>query len=506
MTKKNNETVLSKNSGVKAATVANKPVQSKSSVNESTTCNVTSMPNGEPIEPTACSPNGSMVDDVTSIADHDYVSSLPSVPTIISIIPTNETVLNHEQPNGLFKTAKWLSYIRDPNAYTIASLIECIRFAKRTKAKLEKYKNKHPGGAIYRKFMKAAFKYPKMCPSETEPADSQQSSQPNDTTPPQQQSTREAKQAKRSPEHSSIVDELLEKLQQPNLSEHSVKKITERLQIEIVKLSTKLKLRNVSVEKMDEELKEQKEKIEKLENQEAIHTYQLNKNRSLIKQLQSQNIYYRKKAEKLEGKVKELKGKPPPPEDELTAARNRDKRKMTEMSKEIIELQYRLEVLEEEQASNVVDCFDEYNKEYTSEFRDCVHKLLEYNVSANRIGQCIEAVLELAGKEANKMPSWSTIRNICAKRREVIEKEIQETLSKVSGSCVPVEPATRAESGSESESESDSMPSPLDSDSMPSPLDTNLVEMKSAEELLQSMIECDDTSKVRVEFVVKENQ
>ena len=87
-----------------------------------------------------------------------------------------------------------------------------------------------------------------------------------------------------------------------------------------------------------------------------------------------------------------------------------------DLKNEVIELEHRLCVLEDEQKDNTIECYDEYKRKFTTEFQKCVHNLLNENIPTNRVSPCIGHVLHFAGIEPNKLPSPTTIRTMNAQR------------------------------------------------------------------------------------------
>ena len=68
----------------------------------------------------------------------------------------------------------------------------------------------------------------------------------------------------------------------------------------------------------------------------------------------------------------------------MQVANNRWKLKQL-MRKEVVELSHEIDVLKEEAASSEIECYDTENNRYTPRLQKCVHKMLENNVSTNRV-------------------------------------------------------------------------------------------------------------------------
>lgn len=65
---------------------------------------------------------------------------------------------------------------------------------------------------------------------------------------------------------------------------------------------------------------------------------------------------------------------------------------------------------------DTVSFFDEQEKKYSVELRNCIYSLLQLHVSSQVCSQVIESVLSLVNIKANKLPSASTVQNMNSKR------------------------------------------------------------------------------------------
>ena len=77
---------------------------------------------------------------------------------------------------------------------------------------------------------------------------------------------------------------------------------------------------------------------------------------------------------------------------------------------------------------NKVSFFDDDNRKYSCELRECIYSLLGINVSANNIEPVIKTVLSLVGKSVDKLPSRSTILNCNVERLILSQNQLNEKL------------------------------------------------------------------------------
>lgn len=65
---------------------------------------------------------------------------------------------------------------------------------------------------------------------------------------------------------------------------------------------------------------------------------------------------------------------------------------------------------------------------YSYKVRECCMKLLSHNVSIQNVEQCIRAVLDLVGKDIDKLPKKSTLANMAVEARSLAHLQIAEEL------------------------------------------------------------------------------
>lgn len=72
--------------------------------------------------------------------------------------------------------------------------------------------------------------------------------------------------------------------------------------------------------------------------------------------------------------------------------------------------------------------FDEQEKIYSVELKNCIYSLLQLHVSSQICSQVIESVLSLVNIKANKLPSASTVQNMNIERLVLAQKQLSESL------------------------------------------------------------------------------
>uniref|UniRef100_A0A8W8L2R4 Uncharacterized protein n=1 Tax=Magallana gigas TaxID=29159 RepID=A0A8W8L2R4_MAGGI len=77
---------------------------------------------------------------------------------------------------------------------------------------------------------------------------------------------------------------------------------------------------------------------------------------------------------------------------------------------------------------DTVSFFDEQEKKYSVELRNCIYSLLQLHVSSQVCSQVIESVLSLVNIKANKLPSASTVQNMNIERLVLAQKQLSESL------------------------------------------------------------------------------
>jgi len=70
--------------------------------------------------------------------------------------------------------------------------------------------------------------------------------------------------------------------------------------------------------------------------------------------------------------------------------------------------------------------FDKDKGTYTPRLQKCVYQLLEHHVSATQMSDVIQSVLSLAGKQADRLPSASTVLNMNIQRLAIAQKQLAE--------------------------------------------------------------------------------
>ena len=83
----------------------------------------------------------------------------------------------------------------------------------------------------------------------------------------------------------------------------------------------------------------------------------------------------------------------------------------------------------EHQLDNTVTVFDEDKKVFLPELQTCVYELLSNHVSSSRVSKVIEAVLKLAGKKANHLPSTTTVQKMNLQRLVLSQKQLGDLVN-----------------------------------------------------------------------------
>ena len=71
-------------------------------------------------------------------------------------------------------------------------------------------------------------------------------------------------------------------------------------------------------------------------------------------------------------------------------------------------------------------CFDEERKCFTSSFRILVYELLKEHVGSEHVSNVIKSVFKFLNKEADKLPSNTTIRTMNIERLRICQTQIAE--------------------------------------------------------------------------------
>lgn len=146
----------------------------------------------------------------------------------------------------------------------------------------------------------------------------------------------------------------------------------------------------------------------------------------------SREAYHREKRQREENINMQLRKQLEENEKEATAAKESLKRFghiIEENKKELKEYeettQYLQTLLEDDK---LVHTIDSVTRTYTPELCQCVYELLEYNVSASKVGDVIVSVLKLVGKKPTNVPSKSTVLNMNLQRLSLSQQQVSEVL------------------------------------------------------------------------------
>ncbi|XP_041472634.1 uncharacterized protein LOC121421886 [Lytechinus variegatus] len=226
----------------------------------------------------------------------------------------------------------------------------------------------------------------------------------------------ERQQQEQEPEaHTSTLEGELRRLHTPSTHEilvETVQSDMKRKDERIQELEERVKQLNIEMENKNKEMENTNRERETLMRRIRAKNLQLKRERGKHK-------YYREKCSELEKTQPEYT-------EEVTQQESADTEDIEDIRKEVIEMEYRIYVLQEEVTSDTVELYDEDNKEFTPQTQRCVQSLLTENVGINHVGNVIREVLKLVDKKPNRVPSHSTIRNMNLQRLVIAQKQIAE--------------------------------------------------------------------------------
>lgn len=94
---------------------------------------------------------------------------------------------------------------------------------------------------------------------------------------------------------------------------------------------------------------------------------------------------------------------------EMFTLSERAKTKGQEFNESVSENEWLREIVENE--NNIINTYDEVEKKYTFELRECIYILLKHNVSSRQFDPVIESVLTMVNKVPNRLPARSSFRH-----------------------------------------------------------------------------------------------
>lgn len=334
----------------------------------------------------------------------------------MSNLPTNDAVLQYASKHTYNATATWLSSLSPEHAYGWPALVAAIKDLKKTKQSLTFRKNDEGGKESLENFLQETFVYP---PPVT----------------PGQEKVSKVKE--------STLSSELNLLQQsnPGASGSITEAATTQLQKQNEALQEELDEKNTLIEHLQEELKE---KTVTIVNMEKTIQRQIFRSESLsqtLKRVRSGESYQRGKVAQLESKVSEMEASTSARAEEFESSSESE---TEDLQNQIIELEHQVSILEEQLASSdTFEMYDEIEKRYTTEVHNCVHKLLNLNIAACRVPSCIEAVLNLVGKTANRLHSVTTINRMNLERLVLAQKQITEDVAGASHTTLEMDETSK---------------------------------------------------------------
>jgi len=112
---------------------------------------------------------------------------------------------------------------------------------------------------------------------------------------------------------------------------------------------------------------------------------------------------------------------------EILALSEKVKTKGQELNESVSENEWLREIVENE--NNIINIYDEVEKKYTFELRECIYKLLKHNVSSRQIAPVIESVLTMVNKVPNRLPARSTILDMNIERLLLSQTQLAHDIS-----------------------------------------------------------------------------
>ena len=82
-----------------------------------------------------------------------------------------------------------------------------------------------------------------------------------------------------------------------------------------------------------------------------------------------------------------------------------------------------------------IQLFEENNMLYSEQTQECVYELLNNDVTTSRVSPVIETVLKLAGVNANKLSSISTVNNMNVQRLMLSRSHVSNNIAKEDEPC-----------------------------------------------------------------------
>ena len=178
-----------------------------------------------------------------------------------------------------------------------------------------------------------------------------------------------------------------------------------------------LKTKDDKVKDLEQEIERVKKIVDEKNKMVRTLESRLMDRETVLKRERASAHYYKKKKEGMQ-KV----GKPELSQELSFQDETEDLRK------QIVELEYKYDILKEDISSDVIELYDEEKREFTPKAQKCVHLLLKHNVATNHIGDVLTEVLKLAGKTANRVPSETTARRMNVQRLVLAQKQVAQEL------------------------------------------------------------------------------
>lgn len=90
-----------------------------------------------------------------------------------------------------------------------------------------------------------------------------------------------------------------------------------------------------------------------------------------------------------------------------------------------------------------IQCYDEVEKKYTCEVRECIYQLLSLSVSSRNVSPVIETVLSMVKKVPNKLPARSTILDMNIERLLISQTQLSQDVSEKKNTALYTDETTK---------------------------------------------------------------
>ena len=154
-----------------------------------------------------------------------------------------------------------------------------------------------------------------------------------------------------------------------------------------------------------------------------------------LKSSTARELYYRQKIEKVETKCVNAVKETDTQIDDYIKMLDEANEMIIQLKAENRELRDRVAEFEE-CAADEIRVFDTSRRVYSTTLHKCIYKLLEHRVGSMQVTHVIEAVLAIAGKHANQLPSVSGINRMNIERLALAQKQLGDQFADKENTCL----------------------------------------------------------------------